>query len=415
MLKRILNLSLALILHTQIVSTARASGFQQNYHSARQSARAGAVIATVDDPSAIFYNPAGITASRGTEFLAGVSVAVPHGQFTNSNQSFGTETNLVLLPHGFVTRQLSDKAFVGFGLYIPYSLRINWSNPEQFIGRELIRSISMDTWYFTPTVGLKLHPDVNVALGISLVPATFSLEQNIGELGAQGTVNFDATAFGISATAGINATLFDTLYLGLTYRSGVDLAFSGDVKYTLSPEASDEIINMFRDDTFISNISLPHSFIVGLGWRGGGFTTELDVQLTTWETIEELNLETSPEGLIPTSAESFRSYPRRWRATVSVYGGAEFLHKSIALRMGGGWTSNPVPDETLDFLSPMSDEIYGAIGLGYDFGFIRFDISYLLRYVQERLNLATNQVGTSPGRFDSGLAHNISVSLGFRL
>src|SRR5688500_5232606 len=55
-----------------VAQDASAAGFQINEHAAPATGRASSVTATIDDPSAIFHNAAGLTNTEGTEFMAGV-------------------------------------------------------------------------------------------------------------------------------------------------------------------------------------------------------------------------------------------------------------------------------------------------------------------------------------------------------
>ena len=61
-----------------ILSTsARGGGFQLNEHGARAMAQAGAFAARANDPSAIFFNPAGLSYLRGAHVMAGVTLIAP--------------------------------------------------------------------------------------------------------------------------------------------------------------------------------------------------------------------------------------------------------------------------------------------------------------------------------------------------
>src|SRR5688572_30151981 len=108
---------------------AYAAGFQINEHAAPATGRASSVTATIDDPSAVFHNAAGLTNTEGTEFMVGVSLIRPRAKFApeGSSEHIDALTGFVPVPYAYVSRALSSKAFVGFGFYAPYGLGLKWT------------------------------------------------------------------------------------------------------------------------------------------------------------------------------------------------------------------------------------------------------------------------------------------------
>src|SRR5438132_12213563 len=57
-----------------LTTAAFAGGFSFTEHGAAASGKANAFAGEANDPSAIFYNPAGITQLPGTQFMFGTSI-----------------------------------------------------------------------------------------------------------------------------------------------------------------------------------------------------------------------------------------------------------------------------------------------------------------------------------------------------
>ena len=55
-------------------TSAMGGGFQLNEHGARAMAQAGAFAARASDPSAMFFNPAGMSFQRGFQVMAGATM-----------------------------------------------------------------------------------------------------------------------------------------------------------------------------------------------------------------------------------------------------------------------------------------------------------------------------------------------------
>lgn len=407
-------------------SPAFAAGFQINEHSALNTGMASSVVATVDDPSAIFHNPAGLTRIEGTEFQAGTSLIVPHGQYSGpglpgtggpvENQDLVNDP--VPVPYVYAARALSDKAYVGLGFYLPYGSGLEWRNPDQFVGRTQIRELSLRTFYFTPSVALKLNEMISVAVGVSLVPATLLLRRELGATDTQeplfpsgSLVEVSGTAFGVGANAGVQLTLIDYLKIGFTYKSAVDLSFSGEANFTVPSDAPLDIRSTFPDQTGTGDITIPHTFGLGIGWEQGPLTVEVGGQLTLWESYDELRLNFDAGLPTPSSAS-----PRDWENVFLVRIGAEYRVGDLALRLGGGYDVSPVPQTTADFTLPDNDRIFYSAGAGYDFGPIRADLSYMGLWLQEReLDASVNVNLPDGGTFSGGFAHVMGLSLGVQI
>lgn len=409
-------------------SSAQAAGFQINEHSAENTGMASSVVATVDDASAVFHNPAGLTRIEGTQFVAGTNFIVPNGRYVGPGLPGTTggaatvEEDLnespVIVPYVYAARALSDKAFVGLGFYLPYGLGLDWEDPDTFTGRTQVRELGLRTYYFTPTVALKLNEIISVAVGVSLVPATLVLRREIGStenqapLFAGGSLaEISGTAFGVGANAGIQIDLIEHLRIGFVFKSAVDLSFSGDANFTLPADAPLAVQANFPDQTVSGDITIPHTFGLGVGWEQGPLTVEVGAQLTLWESYDELRIDFEEDRPAPSTAS-----PRNWENVPLVRIGAEYRLDDLALRLGGGYDFSPIPNSTADFTLTDNDRIYYSLGAGYDFGPLRGDVAYMGLWLQER-ELAPGESVNIPagGTFEGGFAHVISLSLGFEI
>ena len=80
-MKRIASLLLAacLLAAPQLTGKAQAEGFALSDFGARGTALAGGMVARADDPSAVAWNPAGITQLPGTQIMVGMTAIQPSG------------------------------------------------------------------------------------------------------------------------------------------------------------------------------------------------------------------------------------------------------------------------------------------------------------------------------------------------
>lgn len=424
--------------------TAYAAGFQVNEQSALHTGRASASTATVKDPSAVWHNPAGLTFIEGTAFQAGLNLirgqAVYRGPgLRSTNPSFpeprvagGEEldVNFVPIPNAYAGRALSSKAFVGLGLYAPYGLGLKWDDPERFSGRTSVQEINLRTFFITPAIALRLTDHVAVAVGVSLVPATVYLKRTLaapdnGEVlfpadvyGREATVELSGSAFGVGATAGVILTFLDHLKIGAAFRSAVDLSFSGDANFDLPETVPAEVRANFPDQEGTADLTLPHTFQLGIGWDQGDFLVELGGQLTLWSAYDELRLNFSTGRPSASSAT-----PKNWNPVPLIRLGAQYNPiEALALRAGVAFDWSPVPTETVDPTLPDRNRLVGSIGAGYAWGWFRVDAAWMVLYFVEReiensITFPIRAPGddTPHGTYADGLVHVLSLSAGFQL
>src|SRR5215217_3253672 len=96
---------------------ASATGFRLPDQDAFATARGEAFVATADNPSAIYYNPAGITQLEGSNFRGGV-----YGLYLNptyrspaTGEKFSNEKDLHAIPQLFYTFT-PEKSPISFGI-----------------------------------------------------------------------------------------------------------------------------------------------------------------------------------------------------------------------------------------------------------------------------------------------------------
>ncbi len=127
---------------------------------------AGAFAAKADDPTAIFYNPAGIGKLEGTQFSVGFSLIPPESTMEDPyGQEWETEDQMFLVPNLYLTHQLDEKWSLGLGVFAPYGLGMDWSKEKDWIYRYLVREVTIESIYVSPVVSYNLNENWSVAAG----------------------------------------------------------------------------------------------------------------------------------------------------------------------------------------------------------------------------------------------------------
>ncbi|MDP2036266.1 MAG: outer membrane protein transport protein, partial [Ignavibacteria bacterium] len=104
-------------------------GFQINEHGARAMGMSGAFTGLANDPSALFFNGAGITQLSGTRLMLGVTLISPTAGFRGPSPSI-TEYKLkdqLFNPVTFyLTHQATDWLYFGISFNNQYGLGTKW-------------------------------------------------------------------------------------------------------------------------------------------------------------------------------------------------------------------------------------------------------------------------------------------------
>src|SRR5580658_1855106 len=132
------------------------------------TARGNAFVATANDPSAIFYNPAGISQLDGFNVSLGSYGVVVSDRFNGPSSSINSKTIWSATPQFFSTYNLSNyHVSFGLGIYTPYGFRMEWPNTAPFLsgGEEgqidYFTAAGMLAWQALPNLSLAAGPTFN--------------------------------------------------------------------------------------------------------------------------------------------------------------------------------------------------------------------------------------------------------------
>jgi long-chain fatty acid transport protein len=337
-----------------------ASGFHIDEQDARATGRAGAVIASANNASAIYYNPAGIAELDGVHVDIGGALVRPNAEFTSAEDgaTTGVNTDNVLIPQAFVSWRINPSIAVGIGAYAPFGLRLDW--PASSPGRTNIRQADLRTFFITPAVAVNLSswvPGLSLGAGPDLVPASVRLDRDILFGTDVGTVAIDGSAFGIGGRVGISyrPPSLPAFAVGLSYRSPVALDFSGegDFDAPLAYRGS-----LPPDGDVETSVTLPQSVNAGfLVSPVPGLEFELDVNWRGWSSYDKLEADL-PDGSVDRQAKD-------WHDSFTLRLGGEYIFdERWAVRAGGVWDQAPVPSNRLDFQVPDVDRVDLSLGFG---------------------------------------------------
>jgi long-chain fatty acid transport protein len=410
-----------------LATSAFGSGFLIPEQGAKASSMAGAFAATADDPSAIFYNPAGIAQQRHMAVYAGTTLINFTNEFTgdiNSPVTAGEEAkynrHTFNIPNMYAIVPFGKNFTFGVGVFAAFGLRTDWADP--FAGRYISKDADLKTTSVNPVIAWQTD-DGRLAIGggVEYRRARVILNANRMALNPFNGRIMDVantrlvSEYGsdIGFNAGILWKATDRFRIGASYRSSMDIDLDGDAEITPIPTGNAQFDAVIRaqlppNQPISTTLPFPELATIGVAFSPNeNWDLEFDVIHTGWDRFKELavDFETTP-------AASFVRV-QNWEDSRSYrFGVNHNANEFWDVRFGFVYDENPQPIESVSPLLPDSDRLGGSFGAGFHTGPFTVDGGVLVLHFKDR-----DTQGQNPEGFD-GLYETDAVlwslNLGYR-
>ena len=398
----LLSLRPAVVLLVLLTNTGLGGGFQLNEHGARAMAQGGAFAARATDPSAMFFNPAGLSYQRGFQCMAGVTLIAPSYTYygpsnLDRNDKWEMKSNVFTPVNAYLTNTWNDGMLkglaVGVGLMTPYGLGTEWE--DDWIGKSITREITLQTFYLTPTISYAINDMIAVGAGANFVFSNVSLRRAVTNFQPEMNLELDGTgdvAFGFNAGVLFRPT--EELSIGGTYRSETKIDFTGSANF--HPPAS--LATLFPGGDVTTGLAAPATYLIGVAYKPmDNLELEVDYQGIQWSSYDKLEINFAVNADNNTTVRQANvSSEKNYKDTYILRFGGEYSMPLTGLKIRAGYfyDANPVPDEHLEPLLPDADRHGLNIGLGFNLlNTLTVDVAYLHMFIQDRTTTATSFPG----------------------
>ncbi len=403
-------------------STSFASGFRLPEEGAKAMGMGFAFTAQADDPSAIYYNPAGLTQLDGTNLMVGGTFVMLSGPtFTGSTPITGAtktapgtvfeerqKTLEFMIPNMYIARTDKDSGIsYGVGIFTPFGLAQQYKDPFTSIFRDQITRIDLKTFVLNPSIAFKIDEVLSVGFGIDYMYGKANLQKTPFSPvvdGATGNGNLytleldgDGDAWGFNVGVLVKPT--DNLRIGANFRSGFDLNLkNGDVAIrNQNAFYGTGMLGLTPADTHgTAIVSIPATFAIGVAYTMGKLTVEADADWTFWSAYNNLPIDINVNSTTtPTLRDS--ENVKNWENVCALRFGAEYkVTDPLALRVGFAYDPSPVPGNTIGPELPDSDRLNYTVGAGYKTGPWTIDVAFMYIDKQDR-KVSNVRDGEVPG------------------
>ncbi len=418
--RNLLELLMALL---SVASALRApaNGFRLADQDAFATGRGEAFVATADNASAIYYNPAGLTQLAGSNFRMGIygiyfdPTFTPPASAPNHAQTYRSHRNLAAAPQFFYacTPENQPVSF-GLGIYAPYGGDISWPQDTGFRAVALKAKLTYVT--ISPVVAYQVAPNFSIGAGLTVNYANIDLEQGLRPFAAPlpNFFRFTGDGWSVGYNLGARWQPEEEVSLGVTFRSEATTTMTGKTEFQQMPviPATDRFAQ--ADFTF------PLTVISGISYRPTPkWNLEFDADYTDWSSMGVVNISQAnpPFPLRPVTPVTLKWQPS-W---MYEFGLTHYFDNGWHASAGYVYNENSVPDKYYSPLAADLDRHFFSVGVGRRGRRLDFDVAYQLGYGPARTvtgSTPPSQPGLFAGQNADGtydfISHAVIVTVGFR-
>jgi len=337
--------------------------------------------ASVENASAAYYNPAGITENKGWNFSSSNAFLLPSSTYTLTNAqlrtgqaTFGSNFNTVTteqdaknqftpIPQLFVTKDYGDKLAFAFSVNSPFGLKSEYpldSSVKYWAVRSQLQTINLST-----TTAYKVTSNFSVGVGMEYSIGALALSKYSAALSTVLDNKLTGQAWGWHA--------------GLFYKSAqVDLGFR--FNSMLNFDLSGNLYGSSGTTTVTSNVKSPEVYVFSANYHvTQNDNILLDVQSTNWERVKQIELTYTGTlaATLTAAGANPNVIPQNYKDAARVALGYQHLWgKTSILRAGIAYDGTPSNDTDRSPAIPDNHRLWFSAGYTHKWDKSSLDFGY---------------------------------------
>ncbi len=327
-----------------------------------------AFVAQADDPSAIHFNPAGLTQVRGIQSSVGTTIMGGSIKFTGpggitSSGDFGGTVSTPLPSHFYFSANLNalgakNLSSIAIGVGVNSSFGSNTRYPLDSPFNTAVTSVALPLLAIKPTIAYRINDQLSVGVSADIYTFASFLGEGHGEqkqisVGALGipagtSIELNGSGTGAGVTASLlyapvrNDSGKPIVSIGLVYRSQAIVPLNGSLLVN-GAKLADGSTDLVLPPVVTGAVAIWPVRTTVREWK-----VELDVEYVGWSLHRNLDVRLAGGVTI--------FQPRQWKNVPVIAIGTEHTwlnprwlpHWDISLRSGYTYTGDPVPDRTFN-------------------------------------------------------------------
>jgi long-chain fatty acid transport protein len=395
-------------------TSALATGFRLPDQDAFATGRGEAFVATADNPSAIYYNPAGISQLEGQNIRGGIYGIYLDPMYTpnGSSTTYHNQKKLAAVPQLYYTYTPKEGMLSGgIGIYSPYGLAVDWPQKTGFRTVGFYGALTYIT--INPALALKLSDNLSIGAGLTINYAKIDLRQGI----VWPAQNNDGVKFGGDGwTAGYNLgglwKINDQFSLGATFHSGTKVDLQGHVSdhnnVAVGPFPA------FRERSPASaTLPTPLNAVFGISYRPTEhWNVEFNADYTGWNSLQTVMIhQENTSAVLPQNIPLTFNWQPSWYYE---FGGTRYFDNGWHVSAGYIFNENAMPDAHYTPLVADEDRHFLSVGVGHKGKTFNFDVAYQFGFAADRKvsGSGTSAAGQTADGTYNFISHAVIGSVG---
>lgn len=331
------------------------SGTRVGFKDAFATARGNAFVATADNPSAIYYNPAGLTQLSGQDVSATAYVISLESDYRSATTGATASMNRAnrVVPQIYYSWTAADSRWaLGLGFYVPYGFVTDWPVTSGF---RTFATKNEETYYtLNPVVAWRVTDSLSLGGGLTFNRLKIDLRQGIGLLPGD-EFRFNADGNDVGFNLGLRWQPAPEHAFGLSYQHHTSFDVSGTA--TSAPFAPSESASATFD--------FPEVVIAGYSYRPTPqWNFEANIDWTNWNRFNTVVI-AKPSGPLPVAFN--------WQSSFFYeLGATRYLNGGWLLSAGYTLSENSIPDANWNPAVPDATRSFWCAGAGYRQGPLQF-------------------------------------------
>jgi long-chain fatty acid transport protein len=328
-------------------SLALGSGTRVGFKDAFATARGNAFVATADNPSALYYNPAGITQLEGKQFAGNLYSVAVSSDYAGVGGTASMDDNAQPVPAFYATHKPdgADWAY-GVAVYAPFGLSTEWAAGSPLRTFALKNEQTYLTYNFT--AAWQVSPDLSVGASATYNRVDTDLNRALGIFGPNDLFRFEGDGHAVGFNLGLLWKINERHQFGASYSHRTSVTLKG----------TSSTVPLIPSESAEARFVFPEVLIVGWSWRPTPeWNFEINLDWTNWSRLDTVTVQkTSGATPLPFHWESGLFYE---------FGLTRYLANGFLVSAGYCFTENSTPDFTYTPAVPDSDRHFYSLGVGY--------------------------------------------------
>lgn len=346
------------------------------------TARGGAFVATADNPSAIYYNPAGIAQLTGNDLrggLYGIYLDQTYQPVPDNGNTYRNSDHLAAVPSGFYTHTFKDSGWTGgVGVYAPFGGAMEWPTDAGFA--QIATQGKLTYLSINPAVALRVTPNLYLGAGLIANYTDLSMEQWLDPLPMPTTL-FQFKGDGWSAAYNLGALWqpIKQLAFGANFRSSSPVTLKGRTVVELPERNAQAVTTPARVD-----LTFPLNAVVGVSYRPTPkWNLEFDADYTAWSSFGTATIRQQASSVpavqedVPRDIVDNLDWQDSWIYEAGV---TRYFDNGWHVSAGYAFDQNSVPNRYYTPFAADLDRHFFSLGLGFSGKALNFDITYQFGY-----------------------------------